>query len=365
MDFLLDQVHRFLTRIGHRTDLGNTTLSTILDASYSDFNLESKLTADDYIEYTATALGLSTAAFMTVLCFRYILDKLPNANIPEIEDEPTEEKIIDQNLPMIQEPKHVRPTYKVRSILNLSSNELRNFENEAELESFYCWRESLPPQLVPDEIESDGSGEIEEEPEEPTNYTRNHEPTNYTRIEEPTNYTRNEEPTNYSRNEEPTNYTRNDVVQDDPSFDKLYRQHSYLPPFVKNHAAVERYTETLLAGLERDKDNLSIQYTPDSLTFNKLTRLLHNDVVPFDISPESVTEVVVRNKRLGNEELLDILCRIYDLCISNKIAEWSLHYRKSVQPYFRNRHYRKQFQTRPVNDLLQDIQNYYSNQDQS
>lgn len=80
MDFLLDQVHRFLTRIGHRTDLSNTTLSTILDASYSDFNLESKLTADDYIEYTATALGLSTAAFMTVLCFRYILDKLPNAN---------------------------------------------------------------------------------------------------------------------------------------------------------------------------------------------------------------------------------------------------------------------------------------------
>ncbi|CAC5401828.1 unnamed protein product [Mytilus coruscus] len=282
MDFLLDQVNRFLTRIGHRTDLGNTTLSTILDASYSDFNLESKLTADDYIEYAATALGLSTAAFMTILCLRYILDKLPKANIPEIENKPTEAKCLDQNLPMMQEPKHVRPTHKIINILKLSSNELRNFENEAELESFYCWRESLPPPLIPDEIESDGSEAIEEEPEEPTNYTRN------------------------------------EVDEEEPSFDKLYRQHSYLPPFVKNHAAVERYTETMLAGLEADKENLAIQYTTDSLTFNKLIRLLHNDVVPFDISPECVTEVVVRNKHLSNEELLDILCRIYDLCIANK-----------------------------------------------
>ena len=170
----------------------------------------------------------------------------------------------------------------------MKNHDLRNFENESELENFYCWEESLsPPATISEVIDSDDSTEEVQEDEQQT--------------------------------------TSNAVIdarkgQIEPVFDSLYRQHPYLPPFVKNHPAVEKYTENQLAALEADKKRLNLHYTSESLYYHKLVELLEQDIVPIDLSPFRVTEVVVKNERLTNDDVLDTLCWIYDLCIKNKVC---------------------------------------------
>lgn len=103
------------------------------------------------------------------------------------------------------------------------------------------------------------------------------------------------------------------------TFDKFYRNHVFLPRFVKCQIPIEKYTETKLSTLEADKESLNIKYTAEDLSYRKLMKLLDQELVPIDISPELVTEIVVNNNQLSSDEILETLSAIFDLCIKNKV----------------------------------------------
>ena len=192
---------------------------------------------------------------------------------------------------------------KRRNILNLKAHELRNFENESELENFYCWRQSLSPA-----IEDLAVVDVND-------YGEDSEMTVQLPHPEQERYKDQK-----GNKEEPMNPTKHQKSEYDPFiFDKFYRNHVFLPKFVKTHIPIEKYTETKLATLEADKESLNIKYTADDLSYGKLMKLLDQELVPIDISPELVTEIVVNNSELSNDEILETLSAIFDLCIKNKV----------------------------------------------
>lgn len=201
--------------------------------------------------------------------------------------------------------KRTQTKVKRRNILNLKAHELRNFENESELENFYCWRQSLSPA-----IEDLAVVDVNE-------YGEDSEMTVQLPHPEQERYK-----DQLASQEELMNPTEIQKSEYDPiMFDKFYRNHVFLPKFVKCHIPIEKYTETKLATLEADKESLNIKYTADDLSYGKLMKLLDQELVPIDISPELVTEIVVNNGQLSNDEILETLSAIFDLCIKNKVMQ--------------------------------------------
>lgn len=191
--------------------------------------------------------------------------------------------------------------------MNLKRQDLRNFDDEKELASFYSWRESLSIFLEPVEfMESDlDCGSID--PMLQASYLQ------------------------------ASSKVESDIIDDNRCdmsrsyFDKYYRDHPYLPPFVKNIDAVEKYTETMIAVLEDHKIKNNLHYTEDTLSFNKLMQLLEHDIVPFDVSPEKITKLIAGYRHLASDEMLEIMCRIYDMCLENKVHLYTYRELKPVK----------------------------------